>query len=90
MQAGKILREILSEPGNGTLSFGRVASGLALLFCFGWATYVLVHTHVIPPLAGLTGFALAPFAANKAANAAQAFSSNPVDATPNPTQVPHA
>jgi hypothetical protein len=71
----KVLREIMSEPGaNGTLSWGRVASTVSLLAAIVWVSHILIHTHALPALDGITGFIVAPYGSNKLATAAQAFS----------------
>lgn len=70
----KTLREVMSEPGpNGTLSWGRIASTLALLAAIGWVTWILHKTGGLPALDGLTAFVLGPYGANKIATAAQAI-----------------
>lgn len=90
---GRTVREALSEPGptpgtHGTLSWGRVAATICLIASIVWVTRVAFHTWSIPALDGITGFVLAPYAANKVATAAQSFSSNPVNppAPPTPPQ----
>lgn len=71
----KVLREIHSEPGpNGTLSWGRVASSFTLLSAIIWVSHILIYTHGLPALDGITGFVLAPYASNKVVTAAQSFS----------------
>lgn len=78
--AKKVFREVLSEPGpEGTLSWGRVAASLSLLSAIVWITKIVLHTHALPDLMGASGFAVAPYAANRAATAVQAFSKNPAD-----------
>jgi hypothetical protein len=73
----KILREIHSEPGpNGTLSWGRCASSLSLVSGIIWVSHILVHTHGLPALDGVTAFTLAPYASNKITTAAQSFSNS--------------
>jgi hypothetical protein len=75
----KIVREIFSEPGpNGTLSWGRIASSVALLAAIVWVSRILFLTHGLPALDGVTGFVLGPYGANKIGAAAQSFSQNPV------------
>ncbi len=75
----RVVREIMSEPNGGTLSWGRVASSVALVAAIVWITRVLILTHSIPALDGITGFVLGPYGANKVVTAAQAFSSSPVN-----------
>ena len=80
MNAKKTLRELFSEPGaGGTLSWGRVSSGLCLMAAIAWVTRLILITHTLPDFAGLTGFVTAPYAANKMAAAAQAFSKDKED-----------
>ena len=81
MDTKKLIRELFSEP-TGTLSWGRVASAVSLLAAIAWVTKVLLVSHVIPELSGITTFVLAPYGANKVATAVQAFSSNPTGSTP--------
>lgn len=69
----KALREIHTDPSGGVLSWGRVASSIALVACIFWATKVLLYTHAMPSLDGATGFIVAPYVANKTANAVQSF-----------------
>ena len=77
----KIVREVLSEPGGG-LSWGRVASAISLLASLVWISHIIIHTHAMPDLAGTTALVVGPYAAGKAAAAAQSFSDNPVANTP--------
>lgn len=71
----KVLREILSEPGpNGSLSWGRVASSVALVASIIWVSKEIILTGHLPPMEGVTGFMISPYMANKATNAVQAFS----------------
>jgi hypothetical protein len=83
----KLVREVHSEPGpSGTLSWGRCASTGTLVAVLIFVGHIVFRTHTLPDLAGASGFAVAPFAANKIATAVQSFSANPV--TPNPNQPP--
>jgi len=76
------LYEILSEPGpGGTLSWGRCAASLSLLAGIFWVSKVVLRTHAIPDLGGVSLWATAPYTANKISTAAQAFSNAPVNAT---------
>jgi hypothetical protein len=71
----KVLREVHSEPGaSGTLSWGRCASSLSLISGIIWVSHILIHTHGLPALDGITAFGLAPYASNKVAAATQSFS----------------
>jgi len=73
------MHELFSEPGaTGTLSWGRVASAVALVGGVLWVSHIVYTLHSLPAFDGLTAFVLAPYAANKAGSAVQAFSSNPV------------
>jgi hypothetical protein len=68
------LREIHSEPGvGGTMSWGRIASSVALAASIVWVSWLVFHTHALPALDGITGFVAAPYASNKVATAAQSF-----------------
>lgn len=81
----KVMREIHSEPGpTGTLSWGRIAASASLIAAVVWVTKLVFQTHSLPSLDGISGFVVAPYAANRVATAVQSFSSNPV--TPNPNQ----
>lgn len=89
MSVKSVIKEVLSEPGSGgTLSWGRCASSVALMASLAWVTRLILVTHALPDLTGITGFTLAPYAAGKAAAAAQAYSNNPI--TPQPPQQPPA
>jgi hypothetical protein len=66
----KFLREVFSEEGQG--SFSRVASGLHVVAGLAWVSHFVWHTHVLPDaatMAGLSAFVVAPYGANKFANA---------------------
>lgn len=82
----KICREIFGDA-KGVISWGHVASSVALFAAIVWISRVLYLTHALPALDGVTGFVVAPYSANKIASAAQAFSQNPV-ATSAPPVVP--
>jgi hypothetical protein len=82
---GKTFKEIYSEPGaGGTLSWGRVASTFTLIAAVVWVTRLVLQTHALPGLEGVTAFGLSPYIANKTGSVVQSFSQNPV--TPNPNQ----
>lgn len=72
----KIFREIFNDPASNTLSWGRVASSVALLAGIAWVSRIVMHTHSLPALDGITGFILGPYAANKVTTAIQSFSGN--------------
>jgi hypothetical protein len=82
----KVIREIHSEPAGGTLSWGRVAASFALLSAVVWVSRLVFLTHSLPALDGITGFVVGPYAANKVATAAQAYSNNPVTTAVPPAQ----
>lgn len=71
----KDVRETLSEPGpNGTLSWGRVASSALLIAAIVWVSSILIRTHALPALDGITAFVLSPYASNKLTTMGQSFS----------------
>ena len=67
----KVIREIMSEPNGGTLSWGRVASTLALVAAIAWVSKIVLHTHTLPAVDGISAFVVAPSASNKVATAVQ-------------------
>ena len=75
----KICREIFGDS-RGVISWGHVASTVALFAAIGWVSYILFKDpgHHLPALDGITGFVVAPYSANKLASAAQSFSQNPI------------
>lgn len=77
MDIKKIAKEVFSEP-TGTLSWGRIASTVSLLAAIAWVTKLVLLTHTLPDLSGITGFVSGPYLANKVSTAVQAFSGNPV------------
>lgn len=78
MSLSTAIHELFSEPGpNGTLSWGRVASAVALAGGIVWVSHIVYIMHSLPAFDGVTAFILAPYAANKTATAVQAFSQNP-------------
>ncbi len=84
----KVVRETLSEPGtNGTLSWGRVASSVFGIAALVWVSRILYLTHSLPSLDGVTTFVLGPYASNKIATAAQAYSQNPVSVVQTPQYI---
>jgi hypothetical protein len=76
----KLVKEIFSEP-TGTLSWGRIASSVALVAAVAWVTRLVLVTHALPDLSGITGFVIGPYGVNKVATAMQSFSNNPVGKT---------
>ena len=79
----KLVREIHSEPSNGTLSWGRCAATGALIVASVAILHSVFHAHSVAGVSWTDagGFIAAPYAANKVGTAVQAFSSNPVDAS---------
>lgn len=63
-----LLLGIFREPGDpdGNLSFGRVASGLLVLFVMFWISWHWLHFHQPPEHIGdLSVLAVSPYGANK-------------------------
>ena len=60
----KFLQQLFSESGEA--SFSRLGAFLALSFACGWVTYLVLHTHVLPSLEGLTLFIAALYGLGKA------------------------
>lgn len=58
------LKSVLSEA-DGSGSFARVASGIAVLASIGWVTHIVLKTHTIPPLTDLTIFNTSIYGINK-------------------------
>jgi hypothetical protein len=79
----KICREMFGDS-KGVISLGHVMTGVFGLVAIVWVSKIWLWTHALPPLDGITGFIVAPYGANKIANAAQAFSQNPVASTAPP------
>lgn len=78
MVSKETIREIMSEPGpNGTLSWGRIASSIALMAVIVWGCW-LVRLHQTVPFKEMGEFVISPYGANKLSTAIQAFSKNPV------------
>lgn len=50
---------------DGTPSFGRVGSFIALIAAVVWGSYFLFKNHVMPPLSEVTEFVSAPYLTNK-------------------------
>ena len=68
------LREVFSDGGQGSAS--RVMLFLHSMAAIGWGSHFVYHTHTIPDvttLGGLAAFAVAPYAANKTAEAISSF-----------------
>ena len=79
----KICREMFGDS-KGVISLGHVMTGVFGLAALVWISRILLLTHALPPLDGITGFVVAPYGANKIATAAQGFSQNPVASTAPP------
>ena len=79
----KISREAFGDS-KGVISLGHVLTGVFGLAAIIWITHIVMATHALPALDGITGFVVAPYGANKIATAAQAFSQNPVASTAPP------
>jgi hypothetical protein len=60
----KFLQQLLSESGEA--SFSRLGALVALGFACGWITYLVLHTHVLPSVEGLTFFVAALYGLGKA------------------------
>jgi len=76
----KVSREMFGDS-KGVISLGHVMTGVFGLAALVWISRILLLTHALPPLDGITGFVVAPYGANKIATAAQGFSQNPVTST---------
>jgi hypothetical protein len=69
------LREVFSEDGQG--SFSRVAAAFHTSSVLAWGFQYVHFHHIIPDpvtLTALSAFAVAPYAANKAASAISSLS----------------
>jgi hypothetical protein len=60
----KFLHDLFSESGEA--SFSRLGAFVALVFACGWITYLVLHTHILPSLEGLTLFIAALYGLGKA------------------------
>lgn len=81
------LREVFSEDGQG--SFSRVAAAFHTSAVLAWGFQFVHFHHVIPDpvtMAAMSGFAVAPYAANKAASAISSFSSSAPTPLPDPSK----
>lgn len=67
---GKWIYGIFSET-DGTASFGRVGSAVALVSVIAWVWYLLIHNHIptLPTLGDASVFVGAPYGLNKLATA---------------------
>ena len=73
----KISREMFGDS-KGVISLGHVLTAVFGIAAVAWIKHILITTHALPALDGITGFVLAPYGMNKITSAAQAFSQNPV------------
>jgi hypothetical protein len=60
----KFLQQLFSESGEA--SFSRLGAFVALTFACGWITYLVLRTHILPSLEGLTFFIAALYGLGKA------------------------
>jgi hypothetical protein len=60
----KFLQQLFSESGEA--SFSRLGAFIALSFACAWITYLVLRTHVLPSLEGLTFFIAALYGLGKA------------------------
>ena len=76
----KVIREIHSEPNNGTLSWGRCTATGAFIVASVAILHSVFHSHSAAGIAWADagGFIAAPYAVNRVATAVQSFSQNPV------------
>jgi hypothetical protein len=69
---GKWIFGIFSEA-DGTASFGRVGSFIALVVAIAWVSYLVYHNHMLPGLGDTSLFIGTPYALNKTAQAVSSF-----------------
>ena len=60
----KFIQQLFSESGEA--SFSRLGAFIALAFACGWITYLVLRTHLLPSLEGLTFFIAALYGLGKA------------------------
>ncbi len=60
----RFLQQLFSESGQA--SFSRLGAFVALGFACGWITYLVLRTHILPSLEGLTFFIAALYGLGKA------------------------
>jgi hypothetical protein len=84
----KISREAFGDS-KGVISLGHVMSAVFGVAAIIWVSRILILTHGLPALDGITAFVIGPYSANKIATVAQSFSQNPVTPTA-PAAVPTA
>lgn len=61
-------RGVFSES-DGTPSFSRIATGVAVAFAVGWVTELVLRLHTLPDFAGLSCFIGTLYGVNKISNA---------------------
>ena len=67
----KFFQQLFSESGEA--SFSRLGAFIALAFACGWITYLVLRTHILPSLEGLTLFIAALYGLGKANETLQRF-----------------
>ena len=60
----RFVQQLFSESGEA--SFSRLGAFIALGFACGWITFLVLRTHVLPSLEGLTLFIAALYGLGKA------------------------
>jgi len=60
----RFIQQLFSESGEA--SFSRLGAFVALTFACGWITYLVIRTHIMPSLEGLTLFIGALYGLGKA------------------------
>ena len=68
------LRQVLSEGDHP--SFGRTASGLALVAGIAWVSWIVYQTKALPDLLGITAFIAALYGLSKTGESFQKIFSN--------------
>lgn len=58
------LKSMFAED-DGTMSFGRTGSAVALLATIGWISYIVYKIHTVPDMTGPSLFIGTPYAINK-------------------------
>jgi threonine/homoserine efflux transporter RhtA len=64
---------MLSEGESTVLSWGRCGSLVAMVASICWVTYLVIRTHTMPDLSGVTAYTVAPYSANKITDAVKSF-----------------
>lgn len=73
---------------KGVISLGHVLTAVFGVAAVVWISHILILTHSLPALDGITTFVLAPYGTNKLTNTVQAFSQNPVSTSAPPVLPP--